>query len=99
MTTTDTLRITPRLIVGFFILALGALWTLDNLDVIESEPFTRWWPLVLILIGAVQLLNPRARKIWPFVLILACSRLTKWLAIRMSLPCPLPIVICVLTIG
>jgi predicted membrane protein len=70
MTTTDTLRITPRLIVGFFILALGALWTLDNLDLIESEPFTRWWPLVLILIGAVQLLNPRARKIWPFVLIL-----------------------------
>ena len=46
-------RITPRLIVGFGILALGMLWTLDNLDVLQSEPFTRWWPVLLVLIGAV----------------------------------------------
>ena len=49
----NAIRITPRLIVGFGILALGLLWTLDNLDILESEPITRWWPVLLIVIGGV----------------------------------------------
>jgi predicted membrane protein len=61
-------RITPRLIVGFGILALGMLWTLDNLDVLQSEPITRWWPVLLVLIGAVQLVDRRANKFGPVVL-------------------------------
>ena len=58
----NTFRITPKLIVGFAILALGLLWTLDNLDILESEPITRWWPAVLIVIGLVQLFDPRSSK-------------------------------------
>ena len=61
-TTTDSFRITPRLIIGFGILALGMLWTLDNLDVLESEPITRWWPVVLIVIGLVKLLDRHANR-------------------------------------
>lgn len=63
-------RITPRLIIGFGILALGMLWTLDNLDVLESEPITRWWPLLLVIIGAVQVVDRRVSKVGPVALIL-----------------------------
>ena len=68
-TTTDTFRITPRLIIGFGILALGMLWTLDNMDVLESEPITRWWPVILIVIGVVKLLDRRANRFGPIGLI------------------------------
>ena len=64
-----TFRVTPRLIIGFGILALGMLWTLDNLDVLESEPITRWWPVILIVIGGVQLLGRRANRFGPIALL------------------------------
>jgi hypothetical protein len=69
-------RIAPRLIVGLGILALGLLWTLDNLDILESEAITRWWPVLLIVIGLVQLLDRRASRGGPIVLILVGSVLT-----------------------
>jgi hypothetical protein len=63
-------RITPKLILGLGILALGLLWTLDNLDILESERLTEWWPAVLILVGAVRLLNPDVSKVGSAVLII-----------------------------
>jgi len=69
-------RITPRLLVGFGILVLGLLWTLDNLNIMESEPITRWWPVALIVIGGVQLLDRRANKVGPVVLIVIGTVLT-----------------------
>jgi predicted membrane protein len=71
MTTADRVPITPRLIIGLFILALGTLWTLDNLNVLDSEVFTRWWPLVLIAVGAVQFLNRSTNRVGPVLLIIA----------------------------
>ena len=56
-------RITPRLIIGLAILALGALWTLDNLNILESEEITDWWPAVLIVIGIVQFVNRASNRI------------------------------------
>lgn len=67
----DRFPITPRLIVGLAILALGALWTLDNLNLLESEDFTRWWPVVLIAIGVVQFVNRRTNRIGPVLLMIA----------------------------
>jgi hypothetical protein len=52
-----TLRITPRLIIGIGILALGLLWTLDNMNYLNARDFTRYWPVILIAVGAVQLLE------------------------------------------
>ncbi len=63
--------ITPRLIIGLAILALGALWTLDNLNLLESEDFTRWWPVVLIAIGGVQFVNRKTNRIGPVLLMVA----------------------------
>lgn len=69
MNSETTFRITPRLIIGFGILALGMLWTLDNLDVLQSEPITRWWPVILVIIGGVQLINCGVSRVGPVVLI------------------------------
>lgn len=71
MNSDERFRITPRLIIGLGILALGLLWTLDNLDVLESESITRWWPIVLVVIGLVQLLDRRgnASRGGPFALV------------------------------
>jgi hypothetical protein len=71
MTNSETIRFTPRLILGFGILALGILWTLDNMDLMESEPITRWWPVVLIAIGVVQLVDRRGAALGPILLTLA----------------------------
>jgi predicted membrane protein len=57
------IRIAPRLLVGIGILALGLLWTLDNMDLIESERITEWWPMILIAIGLVRFLDPVKSKI------------------------------------
>lgn len=67
---TNMTRVAPRLIIGCGILALGLLWTLDNLDILESDRLTEWWPLVIILIGVVKLFDQRAGKFTGGVLIL-----------------------------
>jgi hypothetical protein len=69
----DTIRITPRLVIGFGILAFGLLWTLDNLDVVDARPIMRWWPVLLIVIGLVQLLDRRSSRGGPLVLIVIGS--------------------------
>lgn len=60
---TTAIRIAPRLLVGLGILALGLLWTLDNLDLIESEQITEWWPILIVAIGLVRLLDPIKSKL------------------------------------
>lgn len=62
MTSANALRITPRLIFGLGILLIGLLWTLDNFDVLESEGVLRWWPVILIAVGAARFLDPMASK-------------------------------------
>lgn len=56
-------RITPRMVVGLFVILLGTLLTLDNFDILEVEDFLAWWPTVLIALGLVHLLQPRRSKV------------------------------------
>lgn len=63
MNNTDALRITPRLIVGLGILALGLLWTLDNLDFIEADQLMEWWPIMIVLAGVARLANPQTSRL------------------------------------
>jgi predicted membrane protein len=71
VTTSGRISITPRLIIGLAILALGTLWTLDNLNLLESESFTRWWPIALIAIGIVQYVNRRTNRVGPVAWMIA----------------------------
>src|SRR5262245_14902148 len=50
-------RITGRVIFGLILCVLGVLWTLDSLDILESEPILDWWPVVLVLFGLSRLLG------------------------------------------
>ena len=63
-------RFTPRLIIGLGILTLGILWTLDNLNVLESEDFTRWWPVILIAVGVVQFIGRTTNRVGPVILMI-----------------------------
>ena len=54
--------VTGRLILGLIVLTLGVLWTLDNLGLIRSESILRWWPTVVIAIGAAKLVGFGTRR-------------------------------------
>jgi predicted membrane protein len=65
--------VTGRMVVGLLLLAFGALWTLDNLDIIEARNVTRWWPVILLAWGLCLLTGCACRRrllagsIWTFV--------------------------------
>lgn len=68
-------RVTPRLIIGLAIFAFGILWMLDNLNYIDASDFTRYWPIVLVFIGASKLSDRRSPKFGPVVLIVVGASL------------------------
>jgi predicted membrane protein len=46
--------VSPRLFFGFAVMAIGLLLTLDNLGIVESHNFWRYWPVLLIVGGALR---------------------------------------------
>lgn len=48
-------RLTPQLLFGLVVIAAGVLFTLDNLGILRAEQYTRFWPVALILFGALRL--------------------------------------------
>jgi predicted membrane protein len=53
------MRVTPHLVLGLLIVVVGILFTLDNLDLADSDKYLRFWPVGLIVIGLTKLLNSR----------------------------------------
>lgn len=51
-------RISGSLVIGLLLIVLGALWVLNNTNVIDFE-IREWWPLILIAVGLVHLFNRR----------------------------------------
>jgi predicted membrane protein len=49
--------ITPKLIFGLAIMALGLLFTLENLGILDADTYLRFWPVILIFVGVVKLLD------------------------------------------
>jgi predicted membrane protein len=48
-------RFTGKLLFGFILVALGVVFTLDNLGLVRANDVLRFWPFVLIAIGIFQL--------------------------------------------
>ena len=64
-------RGTGTLLAGLILITLGVLFLLDNMHMLAFRwVFRDWWPMLLILIGVVQLLTRGMRRlVWPLVLI------------------------------
>jgi predicted membrane protein len=48
-------RVTVQALFGLMVIALGVLFTLDNLDVIDAREYLRFWPAGLVAIGVLKL--------------------------------------------
>jgi cell wall-active antibiotic response 4TMS protein YvqF len=59
MAADDRFRVTPRLIGGLAVAAVGLLLLLDRLDLMDAEAYLEWWPLALVAIGILHLTQPR----------------------------------------
>lgn len=50
-------------VFGLILIVLGVLWTLSNLGRLDMlETLRRWWPLSLVLWGALELLAVASRR-------------------------------------
>lgn len=52
-------RISVQFILGLAIVAIGTLFILDNMDIVYAGDYLRYWPALLVLIGGLQLFQPR----------------------------------------
>lgn len=52
-------RVSVQLVLGLAVATLGILFLLDNLDVLDARDVIRFWPIVLVTIGAVQISQAR----------------------------------------
>jgi len=50
---------TAQVVFGLFIVVLGVLFTLDNLDLLDARDYLRFWPSVLIVVGLLKLYHAR----------------------------------------
>jgi len=55
-------RISAQLLVGCIVIVLGVLFTLDNLNILQSGSVLRWWPLALVLVGGSRLAGLGGRQ-------------------------------------
>jgi predicted membrane protein len=53
-------RFTPQLFLGLAVLVTGVVFLLHNLGVADLRQYLGYWPLLLMLLGAVKLLRARS---------------------------------------
>jgi LiaF transmembrane domain len=51
--------LTPQLLVGLLIIAVGILFTLDNLGLAEAGRYIRYWPVGLVAVGLLKIWQAR----------------------------------------
>ena len=52
----------PRILIGIFLIAFGAMLILENLGFIYNFNLWEWWPLILIFAGIHQFTKPGKEK-------------------------------------
>ena len=53
-------RLTSQLVAGLLLAALGVLFTLGNLHIIQVRAVLRYWPVLLIVVGVAQFTQARS---------------------------------------
>src|SRR5262245_60223932 len=56
------LRLTGRMVFGLLIIALGVVFTLDSLRLVEARPILAWWPIVPLVYGLMRLVGLGAQR-------------------------------------
>jgi hypothetical protein len=52
-----------RLVVGIGLVGIGVVWTLGNLGKLDAlETLHRWWPMLLVVWGALDVAAWAARR-------------------------------------
>ena len=65
--------ISPRLIFGLMVVVVGLIFLLDNMGVVEAGQLFRYWPVALIVIGGLKLIQgpSTGSRVWGGVLCVA----------------------------
>jgi predicted membrane protein len=48
-------RVTVQAVFGLMVIAVGVLFTLDNLEIVDARAFLQYWPAGLVAIGLLKL--------------------------------------------
>jgi predicted membrane protein len=54
-------RPTSKLVIGLVVVAVGVLFTLDNLGIIVDDDYLKYWPILVIGLGLTKLTQPGRR--------------------------------------
>ena len=60
MESSPRIRISAQFVLGLTIAAAGVLFTLDNLGVLRAGEYIRYWPVALVAVGILQMVQARA---------------------------------------
>jgi len=55
VTRPDGPRMTVQAVLGLMVIAIGVLFTLDNLDIIDARDYFQYWPIGLVGVGLLKL--------------------------------------------
>src|SRR5262245_8282411 len=47
-------RVTAQVVLGLFIIVVGVLFTLDNMEVLHAEDYLQYWPVVFVAVGGLK---------------------------------------------
>lgn len=60
-----------RVWIAGLLIALGGLWLLDSLEVLDAGPvLARWWPLAVVALGVLAILAERRLSLGPVIVTL-----------------------------
>ncbi|MDQ5873242.1 MAG: cell wall-active antibiotics response protein [Acidobacteriota bacterium] len=59
-------RITGRVVVGGLLIFFGLIFTLDNAGVLDAGDIFDYWPMILVVLGLLKVLQPREEGQRPF---------------------------------
>jgi len=54
--------IAPRLVLGLTVMTAGLVLALDNLGIVDSSAFFRYWPLAFVILGILKLTSPQGQR-------------------------------------
>ena len=52
-------RLSSQVVIGLLVIAVGVIFTLDNLGIIYAEDYLQYWPVALVVIGGVKVWHAR----------------------------------------